>query len=193
LTRRDVLLPSVLSAAVQYVIWAVSFSFMPLLAERLGATDITQSLLLSLHVGLVGLGSFVAAAVVRRIGTIRLLYVTFALLALGTATVALAPSLALVFAAQVFVSLAFGFGYPILMGLSIRDVDGAQRTTAMGLHQSVYSIGMFAGPWFSGLLADAIGIRPMLGVTAFVSLIVGWILIQLLQRKQAGAQPSGAS
>jgi predicted MFS family arabinose efflux permease len=71
------------------------------------------------------------------------------------------------------------------MGLSIRDVADAQRTTAMGLHQSVYSIGMFAGPWLSGLLADAMGIRPMLGVTAAVCLAAALVLIRLLPATQA--------
>jgi hypothetical protein len=32
---------------------------------------------------------------------------------------------------------------------------------------------MFGGPWLSGLLADAIGIRPMFGVTACVCLTLG--------------------
>jgi MFS family permease len=66
------------------------------------------------------------------------------------------------------------------MGMSIRDVADAERNTAMGLHQSVYAIGMFAGPWLSGFLADAIGIRPMFGVTAFACLAVGIVLIRLL-------------
>ena len=70
-----------------------------------------------------------------------------------------------------------------------RDVADAERATAMGLHQSVYSIGMFAGPWLSGLLADAIGIRPMFGVTAFACLAVSVFLIRLLPR-QSEAVPA---
>ena len=185
ITRRDVLLPSLLAAIVQYYVWAVTFSFMPILANRLGATDITQSMLMTLHVGLVALGSFSAAAVVRRLGALRLVYITFVLLAAGTALTALAPSLALVFAAQFLLGVGRGLGYPILMGLSIRDVADAQRTTAMGLHQSVYSVGMFAGPWLSGLMADAMGIRPMLGVTATVCLAAALVLIRLLPANQA--------
>jgi MFS family permease len=59
------------------------------------------------------------------------------------------------------------------MGMSIRYVTNAERTTAMGLHQAVYAIGMFIGPWISGILADAVGIRPMLGFTAFLCLSLG--------------------
>jgi predicted MFS family arabinose efflux permease len=37
----------------------------------------------------------------------------------------------------------------------------------------VYGVGMFAGPWLSGILADGIGIQPMFGVTAFACLALG--------------------
>jgi DHA1 family multidrug resistance protein-like MFS transporter len=59
------------------------------------------------------------------------------------------------------------------MGLSIQQVADAERTTAMGLHQAVYAIGMFGGPWLSGLLADAMGIRSTFGMTAFLCLVLG--------------------
>jgi MFS family permease len=187
ITRRDVLLPALLAAVLQYVVWAVTFSFMPILAGRLGADDIAQSMLMTLHVGLVAVGSFGAAAVVKRTGETRLVYVTFLFLVAGSVTTALAPSLALIFVAQVFLALARGLGYPVLMGMSIQNVDDAHRTTAMGLHQSVYAIGMFSGPWLSGILADGLGIRPMLGITAVASLVASLLIIRRLPQ----SQPSG--
>ena len=69
--------------------------------------------------------------------------------------------------------LSQGVAYPVLMGMSIQHVADGERTTAMGLHQAVYAIGMFSGPWLSGILADGVGIQPMFGVTAFVCLVVG--------------------
>jgi MFS family permease len=66
-----------------------------------------------------------------------------------------------------------GIGYPVLMGMSIQRVEEAERATAMGLHQSIYAIGMFGGPIVSGALADAVGIRPMFGMTAAVCLLIG--------------------
>jgi MFS family permease len=80
--------------------------------------------------------------------------------------------------------VAQGLSYPVLMGMSIRDVSDVERTTAMGLHQAVYAIGMFAGPWLSGLLADATGIRSMFGMTAFACLAISVFLIRLLPKKQ---------
>ncbi|MDX9832125.1 MAG: MFS transporter, partial [Anaerolineae bacterium] len=78
--------------------------------------------------------------------------------------------------AHLFIGVALGISYPVLMGLSIREVGETERSTAMGLHQAVYAAGMFAGPWLSGILADAMGLRPMLGVTAFACLAVGTVL-----------------
>ena len=66
------------------------------------------------------------------------------------------------------------------MGMSIEHVAEANRTTAMGLHQAVYAIGMFAGPWLSGALADAMDIQPMFGVTAFVCLALGLLVARQL-------------
>jgi DHA1 family multidrug resistance protein-like MFS transporter len=69
--------------------------------------------------------------------------------------------------------------------LSIQNVADAERTTAMGLYQSVYALGMFGGPWLSGVLAAAIGIQPMFGVTAFACLALGLLGTRWLAEKQS--------
>jgi MFS family permease len=176
ITRRDVLLPSLLTAITQYANHAVSFGFIPILARKLGATDITQSMLVSTNIGVTILGNLVATAIVGRIGARRLVYTSFVLLSAGIGTAALASSLPLLFVSQFCIGLSMGVSYPVLMGMSIRYVGDAERTTAMGLFQSVYAIGMFGGPWVSGWLADAIGIRPMFGVTAFLCLTLGLLV-----------------
>jgi MFS family permease len=174
-SRRDVLLPALLAAVSQYASYAAIFGFTPILARQLGGTDVTQSVLVSMHIGVSTLGNLVATAVANRIGTRRLATLTFVLLAAGLAGAALAPSLGLLFAAQLCMGLAQGIGYPVLMGMSIQHVADAERTTAMGLHQAVYAVGMFSGPWLSGIVADAAGIQPMFGVTAAVCLVAGLV------------------
>lgn len=183
ITRRDVLLPALLSAVSQYATWAVPFGFLPILARELGATDVAQSGLVSLQIGVFTLGGLVAATLSNRFGARRMVYAGFVMLSAGIVGAALAPALPLVFVAQVLIGLGIGIGYPVLMGLSIRNVDDTQRTTAMGLHQAVYAAGMFAGPWLSGILADAVGLRPMLGITAGGCLVLGLSLIRLVPRR----------
>jgi len=175
-TRRDVLLPAVLAALSQYVIWAATFGFIPILAKQLGGTDVTQSVLVSMHIGLVVLGNLMATAIMRRIGTRWLVNVSFVLLSAGIGVAALAASPPLLFIAQFCIGISTGISYPVLMGMSIQYVEDAERATALGFHQAVYAIGMFAGPLVSGWLAEAIGIRPMFGVTAFLCLALALLL-----------------
>ena len=176
ITRRDVLLPSLLAALSQYANWAVTFGFIPILAKQLGGTDVTQSMLVSMHIGLVVLGNLVATTIVHRIGARRLISVSFALLSAGIGVAALATSLPLLFVSQLCIGLSMGVSYPVLMGMSIRYVADVERTTAMGMHQALYALGMFGGPWVSGWLADAVGIRPTFGVTAFLCLVLGLLV-----------------
>lgn len=183
-SRRDVLLPSVLSLIAQYATWGATFGFIPILAAKLGATGMTQSALVSMNVGVGTLGNLVATTIVNRIGARRLVYGSFILLCAGVAGVGLAPSLPFVFVAQLCIGLSQGIVYPVLMGLSIRQVGESQRTTAMGLHQSIYAIGMFAGPAASGVIADLIGIRPMFGVTAAVCLVLGLYATRRLKERE---------
>jgi MFS family permease len=185
-SRPDVLLPSLLSMIQQYANWAATFSFIPLLARQLGATDVSLSLLLSMNIAVVTLGNLLATAVVRYMGTRRMVYASAVLTAVGVAGAALVNSLPMIFVVQIAIGLSLGIGYPVLMGLSIRDVEDGQRTTAMGFHQAVYAIGMFAGPALSGVLADAWGIRPMLLVTAGVGLAVSWIVTGRLSAARGG-------
>jgi len=182
--RRDVLLPSLLSAVSQYANWAITFGFMAILAKQLGATDVTQSILVATNIGVVTLGNLAATAIVRRIGARRLVYSSFLLMSFGIGEAALASSLTMVFLAQICLGVSQGIGYPVLMGMSIERVVEAERATAMGLHQAVYAVGMFCGPWLSGILADAIGIRPMFLVTCFACLIAGLLGTHKLIRRK---------
>lgn len=172
-SRREVMLPSLLQALTHTADFAATFTFIPILARQKGASDVVISTLLSLNL-LIGLaGNSLAAALGQRFGHRSMIILSFALLGGGMLGAAWAPSLAFVFVFQFCVGLGFGIGYPLLMGLSINRVDAAERTTAMGLHQSVYSLGMFLGPWLSGVLAAALNIPLMFAIIGSLILIPG--------------------
>jgi MFS family permease len=185
ITRRDVLLPALLSAVVQFANWASTFGFLPILAQGLGANDVYISLMVTMNLVFLAVGNLAATAAAGRIGGRRLVYFSFVLLATGIAGTALARSLGALLVSQALIGLGSGVGYPVLMGMSIEHVVDAERTTAMGLHQSVYAAGMFAGPWLGGLLASAIGVRPMFAATAAASLARGFLGTSLLRGRPA--------
>ena len=186
-TRSDVLAPALLNALIQYLIQGISFGFVPLLARELGASDQAISLMTVVHLALITPALMALTLLLKRFRPRTLVIACFAILAAGAACAAMAHSIAWLFASQALTGIGYGTGYSILMGMSIERVDGAERTTAMGLHQSVYAIGMFAGPWLSGILADSAGIRPMFGWTAAGVLILGVFGTILATRKRPSA------
>jgi len=182
ITRRDVLVPSLLCAVSQFAIWAAPFTFTPILAKNLDASDNTLSLLTSLYIAMMMIGSFATSAVAKRVSSRWIVVFTFTVIALSMGILTLARALPLIFVAQICFGLASGIGYSVLMGLSIRDVDETQRATAMGLFQAVYATGMFAGPWLSGILANGIGIQPMFGMVGIACLVIGSLGVQQLRK-----------
>jgi len=179
-TRADVIVPSLLCAVLQFAMWTGTFTFSPILAARLGASDVSLSLLTSMNILLVVAGSFAASAAVKRVGSRAMVVLSFVLIGIATGLLAVANSLAVVFVAQFCFGLASGVGYPVLMGLSIRHVDEDQRASAMGLFQATYGLGMFGGPWLSGILANNIGVQPMFAIVGAVCFVIGMVGVRKL-------------
>ena len=170
--KPEVLVPTFLSIVLHYADHSSTFSFIPILARGFGANDYVLSGLSSGNLLFVLLGNLLVSSFGNRISTKKGLTVGFAVLVTGLAGAALAPSLWVLFAAQLIIGLAYGLTYPVLISETIRHVAEYERNTAMGLHQSGYALGMFAGPWLGGILATALGIQPMLGATAAVMVIL---------------------
>jgi MFS family permease len=173
LARRDVLAPTLLSTVGQYALWTGAFGFFTVLAKELGASSVQQSAMITIHIALAMVGSFFISLRGLRISSHQWVYASFIFLAIGIAIAALTPSLTILLIAPGFTGLGMGIGYPVLLGMSIEKVRDAERTIAMSWHQTIYAIGMFIGPAISGALADAIGLQSMLGITAFVTLVLG--------------------
>lgn len=185
LVRPDVLVPSLLSMVYMYASWASTYGFVPILARELGATDVMISTITMLNLMVTALCNWFASAFVQRLGERPLVYLTFVAVGIGVAGAAWAPNLAWILVSQLLMGVAHGVGYPVLMGLSIRDVEESQRTTAMGLHQSIYAIGMFAGPALTGVLAQTMGIGNAFYITAIASLLIGVLGTQFLRAAPA--------
>lgn len=189
LLQPAVLVPSLLALVAQYANWSSTFGFTPIVAQRLGASDTMVGMLVSLNVGVTMVANLATATLSKRIPTRWLAIAGFVALALGFTGLAWAPSLPVVFASEFCVGFSMGILSPTLMGLSIQRIPDAQRSTAMGFHQAVYAIGMFAGPWLSGILGDAIGIPLTFTVTGIATLLLGLLGTHIL----ADERPSDAA
>ncbi len=178
--RREVMLPTALQVVMIFGEWAASMSFIPLFAGSFGADDIAKSLLVTTAMVSSIAGNVAGAWLERRLAAAALVSLVSGILVAGIATAALAPSLAALFVAASLVELASGIGYPTLVGLTLRRVEQAERNTAAGLHQSIYALGMFGGPWLGGVIGAVAGLRLMFAAVAAIVLAASWVLIRML-------------
>ncbi len=180
--RRDVVFPAFISIIVHYADWSVTFGLLPILAQSMGASDVVKSLLISLNIVSIAAANLLNTILLKRVRHTLLLSSGALLFFAGIVVIALSPSLAWIYPGTMTMGFAFGLVYPILLGMSIHKVEQSQRSTAMGINQALYSIGMFTGPWLTGIIADSIGIRHTFLVTAGFFLMAVYFFIFLLYR-----------
>jgi len=60
---------------------------------------------------------------------------------------------------QMLNGFAQGMIFPVLMGLSIKNVRANKRGTAMGFFQAIYGLGMFMGPILVGIISYYAGLK----------------------------------
>ncbi|HUT66193.1 MAG TPA: MFS transporter [Spirochaetota bacterium] len=180
--RKDVVLPALISAVVHYVDWSVTFSFLPILAQELGASDVIKSVIISLNIASIAVATLANTMMLKRVKHTLILCGGAGFMFCGIIVLSIAQSLPMLLFGTALMGFAFGVVYPILLGMSIHRVDRIQRNTAMGIHQSIYAIGMWTGPWLSGIAADLLGIRKMFVLTGGIYLVLVYLFILLLVR-----------
>ena len=186
-TRPDVILPALLAALVQFVSTAALFTFVPILAHNFGATDTHISLLTMLNILVSVVGNLLISILTARIGNRPVLMGGFTLMGIGAVLIATSKSYMILFPAMMILGLGWST-ISILMGLSIRYVKEENRSTAMGLHQSVYGFGMFFGPYLSGFIAEKLGIHELFWVLLVVigiSAVFSFLMIRLIEKRMA--------
>jgi MFS family permease len=181
--RKSVIVPSLLGAINQYVVFGVSLGFMPVLARQLGAGDVVLGYLAMVNLIFFLLGNLAVTSSGARVRSQTLVLGSYLLFAMGIGACALTKSLPVLFLIQGCLGVAHGVGYPVLMGLTIRAVPVQSRNGVVGLHQSVYAAGIFIGPWACGALGEALGIRPMFGLTAAMVVVLGTTGAIVLSRR----------
>ncbi len=186
-TRQDVLVPALLAALIQFVSTAAVFSFIPIIARNFGATDNHISLLTMGNIVTGVVGNLLISMLTAKVGIRPVLVSGFAISAVGVMMVATSTNYLILFPAMFILGLGWST-ISILMGLSIRYVREEERSTAMGLHQSVYGFGMFFGPYLSGYIARAIGVHELFWVLLAVIIFSGFagsIAIKRIEQKMA--------
>jgi len=178
---------SLLGIVVQMTMYGTRDTFTPLMAERLGAGPIAVSWLANTHLTLFALSTALCPWLYRRLGLLRTGVVGFAAQGAAILLMPSANGLPALFALQAGAGAAYGMAFTFLMSVVLAGAQPHERTTRMGFFQSVYSLGVFAGPLLLGMLVQ--GASEAAGFIAWGLLsAAGAALVRLM----LPAQPEGS-
>ena len=178
---------SFLAIIFQLIVFATTFGFIPVVAKNLGAS--------SFHLGLITTVTTLPAIFssslsgyyfTPRYGERNTIVGGFVIIALSCIVVPFISNLSILYFSQIINGFGQGIVFPILMGLSIKNVIHNKRGTAMGFFQAIYGLGMFIGPVLLGFLSDFVG----MGVGFLIIGMIGFTgaLLTLVFCKKAGRQ-----
>jgi MFS family permease len=157
--NRELILFSFLAILVQFINFSTVYGFTPVAAKQIGANDFQLGLLTTLS----AIPGVLAAALsgaffMEKLGKRKTLLIGFAVTSLTCIAIPYIKDLKILYATQIIGGFCRGGLIPLLMGLSIKNIDGNKRATATGFFQAAYGIGMFIGPVITGVLGDTKGL-----------------------------------
>lgn len=172
LLRRPLLLQvSAVAITVQFVTFGVNFGFLPVLAERIGASKSEVGYITTAGLAAAVIGTIATAWMVRKMGILGVVIVASIASFVGVMLMPVVENLVLLGVLQAVNGMGRGLLNTVLISIALRSADSADRATAMGSYQALYAIGMLAGPAISGVVADASGIDSVFWISGVVTLI----------------------
>jgi predicted MFS family arabinose efflux permease len=174
--NKSLLTVSFLAILMMMIAHSTTFGFIPVAAKNLGATSFHLGLLTTITTIPGILSSYLSGSYFsQRLGEKNTVTIGFLLLAISCVLVPFINQLYLLYFNQMLNGFAQGMIFPVLMGLSIKNVEANKRGTAMGFFQAIYGLGMFIGPIFVGTISDFAGLKMgfwMIGLVGILGAVL---------------------
>lgn len=154
------------------------------LTSVVGFSDVAAGWIGASFAGLVYLLPFVTGAAADRLGFRPALAIAFALLAVGYATLGLAPTPGPVLLGLLLTAVGASLVKPIITGTAALSSDSASRARAFSLFYMVVNIGSFAGKSVAGPVRKTLGVGAVPLYSAGAAAIA-LVLVLLLYRPRA--------
>ena len=182
--NRSLLTVSFLAILMMMISHSTTFGFIPVVAKNLGAGSFHLGLLTTITTIPAILSSYLSGSYFsNKIGEKNTVTTGFLLLAVSCILVPFIKDLYILFFVQMLNGFSQGMIFPVLMGLSIKNVEANKRGTAMGFFQAIYGLGMFMGPIFVGTISDFAGLKMGFWMIGLVG-ILGAILTRFYENER---------
>ena len=179
---KSLILLSSVGITLQFVTFGVTFGFLPIFAENIGASKYFVGLITS--IGLLSAFIFTAISpiLVRKIGTKNSLQISSIMIIFSLLIIPFIESYYLIIPLQIISGAGRGLINTILISLVIKTTPEHIRGTTMGSYQAIYAIGMMSGPLISGLIASVYGIDSVF-FTGVIITLIGMAIIYSIKLK----------
>lgn len=157
---------SILAAILNFMSYAATNSFVPIILTGLGASSMQTSTGSTLCVLAMALSASVSCTVLKdKLGIRWASILGFALIGAPLFLYAQVGSIPVILALQFVFGLGRGIILPLSNACATAHLDARIRSTGMATFQAIYAVGMFAGPATAGAFSDLFSLQ-----TAFAAL-----------------------
>ncbi len=183
LRNRNLLTCALMCALMQLINFATAMSFVSTYAQQRGASGFVLSLVaIAFYVAGTTISTVYSKGVFSRMSDRAFMMMGFGTFALYCLTLPLCTQVWMILLAQVLGGASRTLLYTQQMALCTATIKPEQKTTAVGVFQSIYSLGMTVGPIVMGWMLDFTGNDyPMAFACISVFAIAGvvWSLLAL--------------
>ncbi|WP_312069165.1 MFS transporter [Lelliottia nimipressuralis] len=159
LADRSVWLIGILATIVILVPFATRDTLTPIYAEQLGARAGILTLLSNIHLVFYALAIALCSSVFyQRLGLVKTAVLGILLQVISSFGIPFTSNLYLIYLLQGLAGFSFGMAFAAFMSLSVVNTTSDEQSTRMGLFQTIYSCGMFAGPVIMGVMMQHINL-----------------------------------
>ncbi|MCD4561251.1 MFS transporter [Lelliottia nimipressuralis] len=159
LADRSVWLIGILATIVILVPFATRDTLTPIYAEQLGARAGILTLLSNIHLIFYALAIALCSSVFyQRLGLVKTAVLGILLQVISSFGIPFTSNLYLIYLLQALAGFSFGMAFAAFMSLSVVNTTSDEQSTRMGLFQTIYSCGMFAGPVIMGVMMQHINL-----------------------------------
>ncbi len=175
--------------AINYVDRQMVYSVFPALKADLHFNDSQLGLIGSLFSWMYSLGMPVAGRLADRFRRDRMIVLSMALWSAATLGCGLAGSVTLFLAGRVAMGITEALYYPAAVAVLASAHGDDTRSRALGIHQSAQLVGIVAGGWYGGWMADHFSWRLGFLIASAVGLAYALVLWRALPESKSAAAP----
>ena len=183
--NKDIIFFGILGLLSQMISFAVPTTFTPVAAQKIGADSTDLSLIQLVYVTVVGFTSLIAGTkFYEKVGGIRMLAFSFILGAISCVP-QFYEQMWLIYVMQILSGYCYGVSLAALSGFVVSGVPKLDRSGALGVFQSIYSIGIFVGPTLTGVLMEKFSFSFAYWFFAGVSVLAAVLCPLMVPKKYA--------